>query len=57
MGEWMNIAKTNVMVVDNTPINVNTVLIENVQGYMYEEDETKAIKSKTNWIEQTLGTI
>ena len=31
----MNIAKTKVMVVDNTPINVNNVLIENVQGYMY----------------------
>ena len=25
----MNIAKTKVMVVDNTPINVNNVLIEN----------------------------
>ena len=35
MGLKMNIAKTNVMVVDNTPINVNTVLIENVQGYVY----------------------
>ena len=31
----MNIAKTNVMVVDNTPINVNKVLIENVQSYVY----------------------
>ena len=29
----MNIAKTKVMVVDNTPINVNSVLNENVQGY------------------------
>ncbi len=46
MGLKMNIAKTNVMVVDNTPINVNTVLIENVQGYMYKEDETKAIKKQ-----------
>ena len=35
MGLKMNIAKTKVMVVDNTPINVNNVLIENVQGYMY----------------------
>ena len=35
MGLNMNIAKTNVMVVDNTPINVNNVLIENVQGYVY----------------------
>ena len=31
----MNIAKTKVMVVDNTPINVNNVLIENVVGYVY----------------------
>ena len=31
----MNIAKTKVTVVDNTPINVNNVLIENVQGYVY----------------------
>ena len=35
MGHKMNIAKTNVMVVDNPPINVNNVLIENVQGYVY----------------------
>ena len=28
-------AKTKVMVVDNTPININNVLIENVQGYVY----------------------
>ena len=35
MGLKMNIAKTKVMVIDNTPINVNNVLIENVQGYMY----------------------
>ena len=27
--------ETNVMVVDNTPINVNNVLIENVPGYVY----------------------
>ena len=31
----MNITKTKVMVVDNTPINVNNVLIENVPGYVY----------------------
>ena len=31
----MNIAMTKVMIVDNTPINVNNVLIENVPGYMY----------------------
>ena len=35
IGLKMNIAKTLVMVVDNTPINVNNVLIENVQGYVY----------------------
>ena len=35
MGLNMNIAKTKVMVVDNTPINVNNVLIENVPGYVY----------------------
>ena len=33
MGLKMNIAKTKVMVVDNTPKNVNNVLIENVEGY------------------------
>ena len=32
MGLKMNIAKSKVMVVDNTPINVNNVLIENVEG-------------------------
>ena len=31
----INIAKTKVMVVDNAPINVNIVLIENVEGYVY----------------------
>ena len=31
----LNIAKTKVMVVDNTPINVNIVLTENVEGYVY----------------------
>ena len=35
IGLKMNIAKTKVMVVDNTPINVNNVLIENFQGYVY----------------------
>ena len=34
MGLKMNIAKTKVMVVDNIPINVNNVLIENVHGYV-----------------------
>ena len=35
MGLKMNIAKTKLMVVDNTPINVNNALIENVPGYVY----------------------
>ena len=35
MGLKMNITKTKVMVVDNTPINVNNVLIENVPGHVY----------------------
>ena len=35
IGLKMNIAKTKVMVIDITPINVNNVLIENVQGYVY----------------------
>ena len=35
MGLTMNFTKTKVMVVDNTPINVNNVLIENVQGCVY----------------------
>ena len=35
MGLKMNITKTKVMVVDNTPIHVNNVLIENVPGYVY----------------------
>ena len=35
MGLKMSIAKTKVMVVANTPINVNNVLIENVPGYVY----------------------
>ena len=35
MGLKMNIDKSKVMVADNTPINVNNVLIENVEGYVY----------------------
>ena len=35
MGLKMNIAKKKVMAVDNTHINVNNVLIEDVQGYVY----------------------
>ena len=35
MGLKMNIAKTKMMVVDNTPINVSNVLIGNFPGYLY----------------------
>ena len=35
MGLKMNISNTKVMVADDTPINVNNVLIENVHGYVY----------------------
>ena len=35
MGLKMNITKTKVMVVDNTPVNVNNVLIAKVPGYVY----------------------
>ena len=34
-GLKMNIANTKVMVVENTPININNVLIQNVEGYVY----------------------
>ena len=44
MGLKMNIANTKVMVVDNTPINVNNVLIENVQGYVYLGNTTASRK-------------
>ena len=49
MGLKMNIAKTKVMVVDNTPINVNNVLIENVQGYLLGPtwDNTSASRKRT----------
>ena len=35
IGMMLNIAKTKVMVVDITPINLNNVLIENVEGYVH----------------------
>ncbi len=35
MGLKMNVAKTKVMVIENTPINVNNMLIEDVHGYVY----------------------
>ena len=50
MGLKMNIAKTKVMVVENTPININNVLIENVQGYVYATctwDNTTASRKRT----------
>ena len=50
----MNIAKTNVMVVDNTPINVNNVPIENVEGYVegqrYSHKEKNQDKEDTTRI-------
>ena len=59
VGRKMNIAKTKVIVVDNIPINVNNVLIENVQGYVYlgqhislkEKNQDKEIQRriKTGW--------
>ena len=45
MGLKMNITKTKVMVVDNTPINVNNVLIANVQATC-TWDNTTASKEK-----------
>ena len=44
MGLKMNIAKTKVMVLDNTPINVNNVLIENDPGYVYLGNTTASRK-------------
>ena len=59
MGLNMNIAKTKVMVVDNTPINVTNVLIENVQGCVYlgqhyslkanNQDKDKPRKTTAGW--------
>ena len=59
MGLNMNIAKTKVMVADNTPIQVNNVLIENAQGYVYlgqhyslkENNQDKEIQRRimTGW--------
>ena len=48
MGLKMNIAKTKVMVVDNTPINVNNVLVENAEGYAtHTWDNTTASRKRT----------
>ena len=54
MGLKMNIAKKNVVVADNTPINVNNVLIKNLQGSVYlgqhyslkEKNQDKAIQRR-----------
>ena len=35
MGFKIKVATTQLMVIDNTPINVNNVLIEHVEGYVY----------------------
>ena len=51
----MNSANTKEMVVDNTPINVNNVRIENVEGYVHlgqhyslkENNQDKEIQRKT----------
>ena len=45
MGLKMNITKTKVMVVDNTPINVNNVLIENVR--------LRVLGTTLQWISKT----
>ena len=48
IGEWeMNIAKTKVMIVDSTPINVNTVLTENVEGYVRQGYHYTALRKRT----------
>ena len=39
IGLKKNIANTKVVIVDNAPINVNTVLIENVEGYTEKNQE------------------
>ena len=44
IGLKKNITKTKVMVVDNTPINGNNVLIENVPGYVYLGQHYSLIK-------------
>ena len=63
MGLKMNIAKTKVLVVDNAPINVNNVPIENIQGYVYlgqhysikEKNQDKEIQRRimAGWVAYT----
>ena len=60
MGLKINIPKTNVMVVDNTPINVNTVLVQHVEGYVYlgqnysfkekNQDNEMTRRIKSSWV-------
>ena len=50
MGLNMNITKTIVIVIDNTPIITNNVLIENVEGYEYT-GQHYSIKEKTQYKE------
>ena len=51
MGLKMNIAKTKVMVVDNTPINVNNMLLENVQGCYVYLGQHYSLKEKNQYKE------
>ena len=44
MGLKKNIAKTKMMVLDNNPINVNNVLIEHLEGYVYLGQTTASRK-------------
>ena len=49
IGLNMNIAKTKVMVIDNSPINVNKVLIENVEGLgttLQEKNQDKEMQRR-----------
>ena len=49
MGLKMNIAG-NMMAVDNTPINVKNVLIENVEGYVYQGQHSSLKENnQTGW--------
>ena len=43
----MNIAKTKVMVVDNTPINMNNVLIENVHTCTWDNSTSSRKITRT----------
>ena len=55
IGLKMNITKTKVMVVDHIPINVNNVLIENVQGYVYlEQHYSLKEKNQDKEIQRTI---